>query len=135
MATKIEAIEALQTLREFIGREQLTAISDAMRGEEKQFFFDKLVEVAAIVGNMPHSYETDGQGEQAMVYLHYFRGGMDWYIVEKDIEPEQLQAFGLADLGYGGELSYISLVEVLAVGGELDLHFKPCTLASVRVAA
>lgn len=44
-------------------------------------------------------YEQDGKGEEAIVTLHYFRGGMDWFITEKDMEPEQHQAFGLADLG------------------------------------
>lgn len=44
----------------------------------------------------------------------------------------QLQAFGLADLGYGGELGYISIVELLECGAELDLHWTPQTLAEVK---
>lgn len=35
-ATKLEAIEALKVLEKFICPEQLAAIADAMRGEEKQ---------------------------------------------------------------------------------------------------
>jgi hypothetical protein len=32
---------------------------------------------------------------------------------------------GAANLGYGAELGYISLPELLAAGAELDLHFTP----------
>jgi len=131
MSTKLEAAQALNDLRGFIGRSQLYAIADAARGEEKQFFFDKLVEMAGIVRTMPKTHETDGHGESATVHLHYFMGGMDWYITEKDMETEQLQAFGLADLGYGGEIGYISLVEVLNAAAELDLHFTPRPIASI----
>ncbi len=135
-ATKAEAIEAIKTLREYIPRSELNAIVDAMRGEEKQFFFDKSVEMARIIQNMPKTYEQDGKGKQAIAYLHYFRGDADWYITEKDAEtpeePGQSQAFGLADLGYGGELGYISIVELVSAGVELDLYFEPKTLAEIE---
>jgi len=136
MSTKTEATQAIGTLRQFIGKSQLSAIGDACQSEEKQYFFDKLVEMAGIINAMPKTYEQDGKGDQAIAYLHYFRGGMDWYITERDMEtadgPGQHQAFGLADLGDGGELGYISIVELLANGIELDLHFAPKTLAQIR---
>jgi hypothetical protein len=53
--------------------------------------------------------------------------------VEKDADPDhvgQMQAFGIADLGMGAELGYISIPELLENGAELDLYFK--TLASHR---
>ena len=72
--------------------------------------------------------------DDAIVYLHYFKGNMDWYITEKDmIEEEQNQAFGYADLGLGfGELGYISLIELAENGVELDLHWTPKTLREVK---
>lgn len=130
--TKLEAVGALAKLRGFIGRQQLAAIGELCRGEEKQYFFDKLVEMAEIVETMPVTYETDGRGDQAMVHLHYFTSGADWYITERDCEEQQLQAFGLADLYDGGELGYISIVELLECGAELDLHWTPKTLAEVK---
>lgn len=115
---------------------ELQAIGDGCRSEEKQFFFDKIVEMAGIISTMPKTYEQDGKGNEAIVYLHYFRGNQDWYITEKDMEtpeePGQYQAFGLADLGYGGELGYISIVELVKAGVELDLYFKPRTLAEIK---
>lgn len=132
--TKAEAAGALKKLRGFIGRAQLQTFGELCFGEEKQYFFDKLVEMAEVVETMPVTYQTDGQGDQAVVHLHYFTGGADWYITERDCETEQLQAFGLADLyGDGGELGYISVVELLECGAELDLHFKPQTLREIKM--
>ena len=136
MNTKMDAVNALRTLKGFIGKEQLAAITDGCRGEEKQFFFDKLVEMAGIVSAMPKTYEQDGLGDQAIAYLHYFRGNQDWYITEKDVgtpeDPGQHQAFGLADLGYGGEMGYISITEIIAHKVELDLYFRPRKLAELN---
>lgn len=130
--TKAEAAGALKKLWGFIGRAQLQAFGELCFSNEKQYFFDKVVELAEVVETMPVTYQTDGQGDQAMVHLHYFTGGADWYITERDVEEQQLQAFGLADLGYGGELGYISIVELLECGAELDLHWTPQTLAEVK---
>src|SRR5450759_486049 len=130
-ATNLQAGVALYKLSSFISTTQLQALSALCHGEEKQFFYDKLVELANIIENMPVTYATDGQGDQAIVHLHYFTAGADWYITERDCETEQLQAFGKADLGYGGELGYISLVEILKCGAELDLYWQPRKLSEI----
>jgi hypothetical protein len=68
------------------------------------------------------------------VWLHYFTHGGDYWITERDMASEQLQAFGLADIGYGPELGYISIVELLENGAELDLHYSPgvVTVGEIR---
>ena len=100
--------------------------------EEKQYIFDKCVEMVDIIKNMPVTYEQDGKGKHAIAHLHYFKGGMDWYITEKDTETEQLQAYGHANLGFGfGELGYISIAELIQNDIELDLHFTPKTLEEI----
>jgi hypothetical protein len=131
-ATKMQAATAINQMRGFIGSAQLQMIGHLCQGEERQFFYDKMVELANIIGSMPVTYQTDGEGDQAVVQLHYFTQGCDWYITERDMENEQLQAFGMADLGYGGELGYVSIVELLECGAELNLHWKPKTLAQVN---
>jgi hypothetical protein len=112
-ANETDATTALEILSGFISGEQLAALRYGLRGEEKQFFFDKAMEMSQRIASMPKTYEQEGRGDQAIVYLHYFRGNMDWYIIEKDEgtaeEPGQHQAFGLADFGDGGELGYISI--------------------------
>lgn len=140
-ATKEDATNAIKFLRDFIGRSQLNAIATAMRGEEKQFFFDKVVELQKQIKSMPKTYDTDGQGEKAVAYLHYFKGSGDWYITEKDAGDDedakngisgQVQAFVMADLGQGGELGYISIKELIEAGVELDLYWTPKTLAAIK---
>ncbi len=134
--TKREAIEAIKTLREFMPAFELKSIADSMRGEEKQYFFNKACELAELINKIPKTYQQDGKGDQAIAYLHYFSGNMDWYITEKDKgSPEdkrQIQAFGLADLGYGAEMGYISIVELLQNNIELDMYFTPDTLENIK---
>ncbi|MBI4291306.1 MAG: DUF2958 domain-containing protein [Betaproteobacteria bacterium] len=139
-ATKMDAVHALKLLGGFIGRSQLEAIGHACRGEEKQFFFDKLTALGQLVLKMPRTYDQDGLGDQAIVSLHYFKGACDWYITEHDSDPDgkgQIQAFGYANLGDDecAELGYISIVELIGAGVELDLYFTPCTLGSIKAKA
>jgi len=132
--TENAARNALNDLGQFIGRAQRACLLEAFRSEEKEWFFNKVLELHQRITTMPKTYEQDGKGDKAIIYLHYFAGGQaNAYITERDMETEQHQAFGLADLfGDGGELGYISLMEWLANGAELDFHFTPCTLGELR---
>ena len=121
----------LAALRRFIGSAQMAVIQYAVRGEEGAFFVGKMIEYAERIATMPKTYETDGHGDQAIAHLHYFTGGCDWYITETDCGDEQHQAFGLACI-HEDELGYISIVELLRCRAELDLHFTPTTLATIR---
>jgi len=128
-----DVIKAVHTVKTFVGDNQLEAMGDGVRGEEGEFFKTLFVELAERINTMPKTYEQDGKGDEAIVYLHYFRGNMDWYITEKDMGDEQIQAFGLADLGMGfPELGYISIEELVQNGIELDLYWTPKTLAEVK---
>ena len=110
-------------------------VLDGLRGEERQFFADTIAKMAGIWRDTPKTYETDGQGREALARLHYFTGGCDWWIVEKDSDPDgegQIQAFGIADLGQGyRKLGYINLVEIIRAGAELDFHFTPVTVGEI----
>lgn len=133
-AKKVEQAKAdVSILTYLMGRNQLRAIRDGLKGEEQQHFQDKIVEYSDRFRAMPKVYAQDGLGDQAVVYLHYFYGSMDWYITERDTTQQQLQAFGLADFGDGGELGYISIQEIIETGKvELDLYWTPKTLAEVK---
>lgn len=134
--SRLEAADALPKLRSFIGKSQLFCLEQGTRGEESQYFLDLICQLAERIIAMPGVYEQDGKGDEAIVYLHYFRGGMDWFITEKDIEdddePGQHQAFGLSDLGHGGELGYICIRELIECHVELDFYFEPRTLGAVQ---
>lgn len=126
-----QATAAVRSLARFINPAELETIGNAASGEEGEFYKAKLVELAELVGSMPCTYETDGQGDQAVAHLHYFSRDCDWYITERDQEEEQLQAFGLAYI-WEEELGYISIQELIEAGAELDLYWTPKTLAQVK---
>lgn len=125
----------------FLSREQHHVMMRASRGEEGEHFRALFVKWANVANMMPSTGETDGQMHKAVAHLKYFAGGRaSFYITERDKgdpddtpEQRQSQAFGLADLfGDGGELGYISLPEIFASRGELDLYWTPKTLESIR---
>jgi hypothetical protein len=128
----VGVFEQIRILQHFIGPAQLRVMADGCGGEEKEFFFGKLLELANTARTMPQVYAQDGLGDSALAYLHYFTGSCDWYITERDTTDEQIQAFGLANLGYGGELGYISIAELIEAGAELDLHWTPKPLRDCR---
>jgi hypothetical protein len=120
-------------LRHFIPKQELATLVRNLRSEEGEFFVTLLCSWAEKIGAMPKTYEQDGKGMDSMAHLHYFRGRADWYITEKDMTGNGTQqAFGWADLGFGGELGYISIAELIANGVELDLYWKAKSLQECK---
>lgn len=141
MKTKLPAAEVHQ-LRPFLSLPQLAAIGEGCRGEDSDWFRVKIIELAALLQTMPTTGKTDGQGDLAVAWLHYFTPSSDFYITETDAGspddlkngiPAQSQAFGLACV-FEEELGYISLPEITAAGAELDLYWTPKTLAEIKAA-
>jgi len=133
IAREADFIRAMNVLRQFMNLDQWRFFADLCNGPEGTHYTDKAIAYANRITTMPATYDTDGQGDDAIVNLHYFRGGCDWYVIEKDAEPEQHQAFGWCDLGMGcPELGYVSIEELKKVGAELDLHWEPKALREVK---
>ena len=104
-------------------------------GEEGEFYMQVLVDLEKLIASMPVTYGQEGKGDNAIVSLHYFFAGCDWYITEKDIEGGVQQAFGFAILNGdrdNAELGYISITELVSNGVELDLYFEPCRLGEIK---
>jgi len=100
----------------------------AIVGSEEHWSIIKNLE--NIIANMPKSYETENtETSKKVVYLHYFYGSSDWYIVEKDMEDEQLQAFGYSILNgdtQNAEWGYINIEELKSTNKvKLDFYFEP----------
>ncbi len=118
----------LEQMRPWLGLNQYLCCRDALRGEEAQWFRDKLFELNALITIMPKTYEQDGMGDGALVTLHYFAGGRaNWWITEKDSDPDgdgQVQAFGLVNLSGGPKREPIPQSEVLGwlAANWPDLH-------------
>ncbi len=131
--TSEDATKAIRhNLRHFIMPNELHALRSNMRGEEGQFFVDMICKLSQQIDDMPGVHGQDAKGDDAIVHLHYFTGGCDWHITEKDDSAEQHQAFGMANIGYGGELGYISIEELIENNVELDLYWTPVTLREVK---
>jgi len=133
--TGLPLIEAVQCLHGFVPPKQLDLVGSLGRLKAGTHFRDVLIELATTITNMPKTYDQDDKGDDAIVHLHYFYGSADWWITEKDCEPEQHQAFGFVNLGdpQNAELAYISLVELGSVPGvEIDLYWTPKTLGEVK---
>lgn len=144
LLTRKDGQTALTWLQEnnFIGKPQAAFVKDLIRtSEEWEFFAAKMVEIRDMIEAMPHTYQQDGKGDDAIAYLHYFGGSYDAYITEKDMgSPDdtpaerQWQAYGTANIGMGfSGGGYICLPEILATGRiELDFHFTPTTLRKIK---
>lgn len=99
--------------------------------------WETIAELKEIIQKMPHTYQTDKiPAKDKIVQLHYFFRGSDWYIVEKDMEKEQLQAYGYTILNGDTQLAewgYISIEEIKqAERIELDFYFTPIKFGELR---
>ena len=117
----------------FIPVQQRSVIIECLDGEEREFFLNKMIELQETIQAMPVTYQQDGMGDNAIAHLHYFSGGQNWYITEKDMEGDgTIQAFGMVDLGFGSEMGYISIAGLVQINIiELDLHWQKKTLAEI----
>jgi hypothetical protein len=134
-ALSTRALAALPAIRPFLSSLQLATLVEHFRSEEKNYFFETVISLAALIETMPKTYEQDGLGDTAIVSLHYFLGNSHFYITEKDREGGVDQAFGFVVLNgdtQNAELGYISIAEIVRHRAELDLHFSPCTLAEIK---
>jgi hypothetical protein len=122
-------------LNQFIGKSQIAVLEEAIKGEEGLHFSQMLLTLYNNILSIPKPYETEDQGDAASVRLHYFKGGSDWYIIERDIDGEQIQCFGFACLNgdkQNAEFGYINIAELIKYGVELDLYYKPQTVEDIK---
>lgn len=125
-------------LTAFIGPMQRRTMLQILQGEEGDWMAQVVIDLFDRIQAMPMTYQQDGLGENAIVYLKYF-GGADVWVTERDkssdlMKPDdQEQAFGAVNLGYGPELGYIHLPEIIGVPSmEIDLYWTPKTLREAK---
>ncbi len=95
-------------------------------------------EIMELTGT-PRLYAQEAKGDEALVHVKLFdpTGSWTWFITEFD--PTNNTAFGLVN-GHEVETGYIDLNELSIVSGrmgigiEIDMHFKPQTIAACRAA-
>lgn len=125
----------------FMGYSQRLALLETLRSEENAAIADVILRVAEQIKATPKTYGTDSiETADKVLALHYFRGGVDAWIVERDVGDtpdddgvgQQHQAFGKITVIGGGweeaEWGYISIRDLLDHGVELDLYWDAKTV-------
>ena len=127
--TKTMEIDKLKLIKDFFGKGQYEVVKSNLDSYE-----EVIDDLYSTITTMPKTYETDGIPKlKKIAYLHYFSSSSDWYILEKDVEEEQLQAFGFTILNgdmENAELGYIN-IEELKQYVELDFYFDPKPLSEI----
>jgi len=138
MINDIRILQGAQALNELQKRQlmpqgEIGALLESLKGEEGIAIAETIKKVWLTFQTMPKTYATEGK-DAPTAHLHYFTGSWDWYITEKDAEPEQAQAFGFvkSELCPEGEWGYISLEEITEAGAELDLYFTPAPVSKFK---
>ncbi len=129
-------IELVQKLRPFLPAVQFHLIAEQLKGEEGEYFQKLFEKMIFDWEEMPTTYQTEKvPKDQKIVRMHYFTPSSDWYIIEKDKELEQDQAFGYVILNgdtENAELGYISIEELKKIPSiNLDYNWKPTPLGKV----
>jgi hypothetical protein len=115
-------------LSKFVSRGQASVLKRCLRGEERAYFEQLVESLADRIKEMPALRRQDGNGTEAIAYLHYFHLSGDWYLTELD--QRSLNAFGGVSLWPGEtEMGYVSVKGLVANGVELDLYFTPKPLS------
>ena len=96
---------------------------------------DMLSNVVKAYQHIPSLYKQDGKGNNAVAYLHYFVGGIDWWVTEYDRSTGKM--FGLSNLNNDWTLGYfdVSFFKDNELSPfqkpELDFYFKYQTINEI----
>ncbi|MFJ0001988.1 hypothetical protein Q4061_19720, partial [Acinetobacter baumannii] len=96
-------------LRKVMSDPQIACLLSGTKGVESEHYKDLIIKVDDIVAKCPVTYQTDGQGDNAICQMHYFKGDSDVYIVELDVAgPPHTQAYGaLLQITTNGKLKTV----------------------------
>ena len=123
------------SLEKIIPQNMLLSIKETKeswkRGDSDDIFehYENLIEGYR---EIPKLYYQDGKGKNAIVYLHYFSGGSDWYITELDKETNEGYGYVVLDGDtQNSEFGYINLNEFADSIVQLDLYWSFQTLNEI----
>ena len=129
MEKENKEIDKLEAVKPFLGKGQYQVVKSYLDS-----YKEVIDDLYSTITTMPKTYETDGIPKlQKIAYLHYFSSSSDWYILEKDIEEKQLQAFGFTILNGDTEMAELGYIDIeeLKQYVELDFYFEPKTLSEI----
>ena len=123
-------MEKVDILKDYLSQPQYEWLKKLSTKSQEENFANLVIEdVAKTIKQTPDIYEQDGKGFDARVYLHYFRGGSDWFITELDKENKTAFGYTILNNDYEmAELGYFSIEELVENNIELDLFWTQKTL-------
>lgn len=129
------AVAAVPLVRKFAPPSQMREIIAGTQGDEREKFLGILADFGDRIFRMPAASgdkapPLDAEGEIAQ--LHYRVGRYNWYLTRKGSEnPVENAVVFVTAPGVRESIGFISVQEILASGGELDLSFKPQRLSKI----
>ena len=94
----------LEVRNKLVPRQQIGVLMEMDDPTESR---DMLLNVVKAYKHIPSLYKQDGKGYNAVAYLHYFVGGVDWWVTEYDKSTGEM--FGLTNLNNEWELTYFNV--------------------------
>jgi hypothetical protein len=130
----------LNEIKKIVPRSMLLSINESLTERERakrngQDFenFDYFENLIEGYREIPKLYYQDGKGKNAIVYLHYFSGGTDWYITELDKQTNE--AYGYVILNedtQNSEFGYVDINDLVTNNRiEVDLYWSFQTLNEI----
>jgi hypothetical protein len=111
--------------KKIVPKHQLKVLESINYSEQE----DAIENINNAVFSVPKLYGQDGVTDKT-IYIHYFYGNQDWYITEYDRNSGEF--FGYVNLGYGAEMGYLSVDEIVNNGKiELDFYFQPTLWSNI----
>ena len=133
-------MKKLREIRHFMPHDQDRVLkSHLLQCDERKAYYQIIENLHRTIAEMPHSYQTEGQGDDAVIHLHYFTPSWDFYITEKDmgdsddeIPGAQWQAYGYRRMN-SEKFGYICIEEMLPHElTQLDFHWTPKTIGEIK---
>lgn len=130
---EVSNVELFKEVREkLVPRQQVGFLMEMDDPMESR---DMLLNVVKAYQHIPSLYKQDGKGNNAVAYLHYFVGGIDWWVTEYDRSTGKM--FGLSNLNNDWTLGYfdVSFFKDNELSPfqkpELDFYFKYQTINEI----
>lgn len=128
------AVAAVPLVRKFVPPSQMREIIAGTQGDEREKYLGILADFGNRIYRMPASGEKAPplEAEDEIAQLHYRVGRYNWYLTRKGpMNPVENAVVFVTAPGVRESIGFISVQEILASGGELDLGFKPQRLSKI----
>lgn len=127
----LEAVaeQDMRFIAPYLPTEQEAQLWNKLHDDQKAPVIKRVMDIAYIIEVMAVSPEQQTAGISAIAYLHYRCEGSDWYIIERDSDNDMVIGYFIAKDKC--IFCSISTKQLLHHNVELDLEFKPCTIAGI----